>query len=158
MKRLVKITSLLCATIFLGAWSVRPAFNDVKSIQVLVNSSRNIGTYYTKVIPGYLTAKSVPGSSVQSLVLEGLSNKGYSHIMVVNNTGSSIALANVDEVNPYIVPSGNVNAGFDSASAQLYVSANSSAAWDDISVFDAIYVRSTGASITSLGNIDIMVW
>ncbi len=159
MKRLIKLSMLFCALFLLGAWSIRPAFNQAKSISVLVDSSRNIGTYYTKVIPGYLTSKSVPGSSIQSLVMEGLEGNGYSHLMVVNNTGSSIALVTTGENNPYTVPTGSVSGGSnDTVLNELYVGASSSAAWDDISVFDGIYVRSRGASITSLGNIDIMVW
>lgn len=159
MKRTTKLITLAAGLFLLSAWSVRPAFNQAKSISVLVNSSRNVGTYYTKVIPGYLTSKSVAGSSVQSLVMEGLEGNGYSHIMVVNNTGSSIALVTTGENNPYSVPANSVSGGGNnSVSNELYVPASSSAAWDDISVFDAIYIRSRGASITSLGNIDIMVW
>lgn len=159
MKRTTKLITIIAGLFLLSAWSVRPPFNQMKSISVLVNSSRGIGTYYTKVIPGYLTSKSVAGSSIQSLVMEGLEGNGYSHVMVINNTGSSIALVTTGENNPYSVPQNSVSGGLNnSVSNELYVPASSTAAWDDISVFDAIYVRSTGASITSLGNIDIMVW
>lgn len=143
------------------AWSERPAGNRVASVQVYVNGSSIIPTYFTRRIPGYVTGSSSVGSSVQSLIMTGLANKGYSHMMVLNNTGASLVLANTDAVSPFVIPTTvPLNAAGNAQSeGRFFILPNNNNAWDDLSIFDALYLRSgSGASVTAVGNIDIMVW
>lgn len=71
--------------------------------------------------------------------------------MVLNNTGSSVAVSLSPYSNPRVTPG-------DTGSSVLYVLPNTNSAWDDITVFDNVYIRSNkGATITS-GNVDVMVW
>lgn len=144
------LMSLAGLGLLVSAWSFAPSVTPPTTVRVYTSGSALIGTYYTRFIPGYISGQSSIGSSVQSLVITGLANKGYSHLMVTNATGASVALVNTPYVNPYVVPT-NANTN------QLLVVSNNTKAWDDIPIFDAIYIKSDGSSISS-GHVDIEVW
>lgn len=151
---------VLLAALTCLAWTPRPAFNRVASVTVFTSGSSLIPTYFTRRIPGYNTRESSVGASVQSLVMTGLANNGYSHLMVLNNTGASLTLYNTDQDlsagPPQTVPS--EKAGNVQGQNRFFVLANNNNSWDDLSIFDAIYIRSNGASVNTTANVDIMVW
>jgi hypothetical protein len=137
MKKLFHLMGFVLIALSVGAWSVRPAFNRITSKYVTAGSgSSNIPTAYST-------------SLANSLVMTGLSGNGYSHIMVLNNTTAMISLLSTESSSS--APSSSTN-------QKMYVSASGTGAWDDVSVFDAVYLQSeSGSSLTS-GTVQIMVW
>lgn len=146
MKKLISLVAVL----FLSAWSATNG-NMPSSVSVVATSAKPIPTSFTTLLPGFASTLASAGSSTQSLVLTGVSGNNYSHLMVLNNTGSSVAVSLSPYSNPRVTPG-------DTGSSVLYVLPNTNSAWDDITVFDNVYIRSNkGATITS-GNVDVMVW
>lgn len=151
MTRLKTFIVVLTLVPVLGAWFGSAGKSMPKTVSVVADATHVIPVDFTAIVPGYSTRLTSNGASTQSLVLQELNGRGYSHLMVLNNTGSSIALVLSPYDSPRIVP-GNTG------SSVLWQLPNTNQAWDDIPVFDEIYIRSNkGTQITS-GNIDIMVW
>lgn len=123
------------------------------STVIIATGSSLIPTNFTTLVPGWVSKITSTGSSVQSLVMTGLSGLGYSHMMVVNNTGSSVSVVNTPFVNPNVTPSNNAFTN----TTRGVVLKNNTVAWDDILVYDAIYLRSNDGIVTS-GDITINVW
>ena len=138
---------LIPLSVCLIAWSNRFSSTQPASVRVVTSAAAPIGTFY---------AETGIGTANQSKVLTGLANKGYSHIMIANNTGASLALVNVSNVNPIVTPSTPLNQN--GSSVQYLVLANNTVALDDVAIFDSIYLRSDGSSVTAVGNVDVMVW
>lgn len=111
----------------------RTPFNRPKS-GTIVASTNNIPTAFT--------------TGAGSKVLTGLKEQGYSHIMVINGSTTIISVTTTD--NGTTAPSGTTT-------ERLYVLGSQTATFDDISVFDNIYVQSEGTAI-STGTVYVQVW
>lgn len=137
MKKYFFLAGMVLIALGVAAWSVRPAFNRVASAYITAGSgASNIPNYYTPSLTG-------------SLVKTGLANQGYSHLMVLNNTAAMLSLISSES---------SSTAPANDTAQKMYVSASGTGTWDDISVFDNLYMQSeSGASITS-GTVQIMVW
>lgn len=128
--------------------------NMPSSAHILATSGKPIPTSFTTILPGFIPVNAnlaSVGSSTQSVAINGASGNNYSHLMVLNNTGSSVALSLSPYVSPFITPG-------DNGSSVLYVLPNTNAAWDDITVFDRVYVRSFSGSTITSGSVTFMVW
>ena len=114
-----------------------PPFKNFK-LAYLNTSSTNIPTTY--------------GTGAGSLVLTGVGGEGYSHMKIVNETSSriAIALAAKDDAVPDSSTSTNTN--------QDIVSATSTEFKDDIHIYDKVYLRSDSGSAITSGIVAVVLW
>lgn len=126
---------LAVSILFLAAWSdYRPAINRPKSVVIDASST---------VVP---TAFS---NAAGSLVMQDLGDKYFQHIMVLNETKSPISVLTIPEVSA--APAATVT------NQRLHVASSGAAAFDDISVFDNLYIQSEDNQIGA-DKVKIMLW
>lgn len=85
------------------------------------------------------------GTGAGSLILSGLANACYTHIVICNETATRIKVATATAT-----PAS-------STSAMFYVPANSNVVLDDFSVSDNVYLESDASAISS-GTVEATVW
>lgn len=128
------IIAILLLVFSFGSLSARQAFNRPKSAKV-VASSTNIPTSFS--------------NASGSLVLQGLQSGDYQHLSVINDTNSPISIITIPEVSS--APGSHLN------SQKLYVVSQGAHAFDGISVFDNIYLKSEDNTILA-GTVYIHAW
>jgi hypothetical protein len=143
MNKKYLIFAAVSALIF-GAWSTtRPNHNRPVSFKLSPGG--------TSIIP--MMFKAVDGIHLSN-VFTDLNDKGYSHIKVINDANTGVELVTSEFATP---PSSD-------SSERLYAPATitgsslaNSSQWDDISVFQYLYIQSSGSSLSS-GTVKVMVW
>lgn len=129
------IAVLALSMIFLtGWWGSRQAFNRPKSV-VVNSASTNIPTAFS--------------NASGSLVIQGLSSGNYQNIMVLNESKSPLSVLTIPEVSS--APAASVT------SQRLHVVSNGIVSFDNVSVFDNLYLQSEDNVINS-GKVKITVW
>jgi len=124
-----------------GAWTFRPAFNKPQSKSITATQSTPIGTYFRE--PGY------PSDNFHSRVMSGLSNKGYSHIAVINRSKFPLSIVTVSD---------GGSAPDDEIEQKLYVPSSGFAFYDDISIFNYLYIMAEDGNSPREGTVEITVW
>ena len=125
---------LLVSCLVFAGWQVRPSFNRPKSI-VVSASSTNIPTAFS--------------DASGSLVGQGLSGGTFQHIMVINYTNAPISFLTLPEVSS--APAASVTG------QRLHVVSSGGATFDDVSIFDNLYIQSE-ESVISSGKVRINLW
>lgn len=125
---------LLGFLLLLPGWDWRPAYNRPVSV-VVDASSTNVPTAFS--------------NASGSLVLQDLTGSGYQHISVANETNSPISILTLPEV--------SASPGSHVTGQRLHISSLGAHAFDDVSVFDNLYVQSEDNTIVA-GKIRINVW
>jgi len=143
VKRIIIGVTVLLAAVTLSAWSLRPAFNKPTGFSFTL---RGAGT---NIPPAYCNGDIDDGTVLFLCKKTGLANKGYSHIAVLNQTLADISLVTSEDTS---------TAPSSTSGEKLYVASGGGAAWDDISVFDAIYVMSESGSSVISGKVKVTVW
>lgn len=83
-----------------------------------------------------------------SKTVTGLGGKGYTHLMVINETATRIAV--LSDASATVAPSA-------SSTERFFVAANSSLVLDDFPIQDTVYVQSDASAISS-GTVNVTVW
>jgi hypothetical protein len=84
-----------------------------------------------------------------SRALTGLYNKGYSSLMVLNETNARISVATTDAT------TGPPSAA---TAEKVWVLAHGTASFDRFPVLDSIYIQSDDGSPITKGTVEVMVW
>ena len=133
MKKLITFV-LLAATAALVAWSPRGAVNRPVSV-VVDASSTSVPTAFS--------------NAAGSLVLQNLVGKQYQHLKVLNLSKSPISVLTIPEVSS--APAASVTG------QRLHVASGGSETFNDISIFDNLYIQSEDNAIAE-DLIKINVW
>lgn len=139
MKKLNFIITAVLVLAFASAWTLRPAFNRVKSVVITARGA--------SVIPVMFTTGEENNAS-QSRVLEGLAGAGYSHLQILNDTKYPLSLVSSESQTP---PDTDVR-------QKLYVLSSGAASFDDVSIFDNLYIMSEAGGSVYDGTVRISVW
>lgn len=123
------------------------------SSQKLVNTaSSQVGTSFMSNKPGFpfnpVTGLATQGASTVSLIFQNIDGSNYRHLMVVNETNYPLSVLTTTtlEALPSIV-----------STRKLYVISNGIGTWDDITLFNNLYIMGEGGSIPN-GTIEIIAW
>lgn len=130
----ITFAALLMSAVFLAAWTTRPALNRPKSV-VVNAASTTIPTAFS--------------SASGSLVLQNLVGGYYQHLMVVNYSNAPLSILTLPDVST--APSASVTG------QRLHVVSSGVTAFDDISVFDNLYIQSEENAVTTK-KVYITVW
>lgn len=134
MKKLNLVMLLAVAATFLLAAAPRGAFNRTKSV-VVNAASTTIPTAFS--------------NASGSLVMQNLSSGNYSHILVINETNAPVSILMLPDVSS--APAASVT------SQRLHVVSSGVVAYDDISIFDNLYIQSEENAIATK-KVRITVW
>lgn len=116
-------------------WQFRGAYNRPKS--VVVNTGSN-------------TIPTAFSNAAGSLVLQGLSSGPYQNVMVVNYTNAPLSLLTIPEVSS--APAASVTG------QRLHLVSSGVTAFDNVSIFDNLYIQSEESAVSSGKKVYITVW
>lgn len=130
-----KIALLGLVVLIAAGWNYRPNFNRPRGTKITLNAVDIIPTYYKRQTSG--------------ATISGLANQNYTHIQILNDTKYPLSLVTSEFSN--VAPSFN-------STEKLFVLSSGTNTWDDISIYDAVYLMSENGQSVTDGTIYIMIW
>ena len=120
-----------------AGWNYRPNFNKPRGVKLTLSSISLIPTYFKA------------GNSTSGATINGLANKNYTHMQILNDTKYPLSIVTSDD---------RLEAPHFESTEKLFVLSSATNTWDDISIYDSIYIMTENAQSATAGTIYIEVW
>lgn len=134
MKKFLMFLPLVILAGLIVAWDTAPHVDGQRSITVVAAT--------TNIPPTF-------ANTTYSRIMTGLSGKGYKHMIVLNETGTAVSVLSW----PQLTVTDN-----EASTHKLRIASNGAVAWDDIALYENLFLRSeSGASILT-GNVTAEIW
>lgn len=132
-----KIALFVLLILVAAGWNYRPNFNRPRGVKLTLSTISLIPTYFKA------------GNSTSGATIHGLANKNYTHMQILNDTKYPLSIVTSED---------DLTAPHFLSTEKLFVLSSATNTWDDISIYDSVYIMTENAQSATEGTIYIEFW